>query len=227
MMFLTLLAMTVLTPEALPHYPGRALSETVSSRYQICLELIQEDLEIGRIGAEQWVSEGGGAPAAHCRAVADLKAGFPKTAAIRLMDIAGGKNAGDPLSRAKIFEQAAFAWLAAEDNARASEAIKTAQTLAPNSGELSLTAGIIDAANERWGSAIKAVTAAEEQGFQSAAGYVARARAQMALLKHELAAEDVVAALKLDPFNLDALVLRGQLHTFGIDIDANYQRNNR
>ncbi len=226
-MFTAFLIAAAMTPDALPRYPGPALGGRASERYEICIELINEDLEIGRIAAEQWAAEGGGAAAGHCRAVGDLKSGKPKTAAIRLLDVAERNDAGDALTRAKILEQAALAWLAAEDAKQAGDAIAAAQALAPNSGELSLTAGVVHAANEKWSAAIKSITAAEEAGFQSADGFVARASGQMALLKHDLAAEDVVAALKIDPFNLDALVLRGQLHTLGVEIEANYQRRTK
>ncbi|MEL7487068.1 MAG: hypothetical protein AAGJ87_07630 [Pseudomonadota bacterium] len=221
-----LAAAAMITPEA-PFDASDASNPSFharSNRYQDCIALIEEDVEIGRLAAQQWTDEGGAAPAVHCLAVADLAAGFPKLAALRLADAANRLDAGDILVRARLQEQAARAWLEAGEPAFAREAIDNAQKLAPNSGELSLTAGLVSAAQEQWQSTIDAITAAEEQGVSTIAGFIARARAYKALLQNKEAAEDVVAALKINPFDLDALVLRGELQQLGIAIDANYRR---
>ena len=224
---ISILAFAAMTPEA-PFDPfsqtTSAETSAISSRYQDCIILVEEDLEIGRIAAKQWTAEGGGAPALHCEAIADLRAGFPKLAAVRLTQISERSDAGDTLIRARYLEQAAMAWLEAEELDYASDTIEQAQSLAPNSGELSLTAGLIHAANERWQATIEAITAAEDEGFKTTAGFVARGKAYKALANYRQASEDVVAALSLDPFHLDALVLRGELQQLGIAIDANYQR---
>jgi hypothetical protein len=39
------------------------------SRYDDCVALVEGDLEVGRIAAQQWVTEGGGANARHCLAM--------------------------------------------------------------------------------------------------------------------------------------------------------------
>ena len=222
-----ILALAAMTPEA-PFDPftqtASAQTNAISSRYQDCIALVEEDIEIGRIAAKQWTTEGGGAPALHCEAIADLRAGFPKLAAVRLTQISERSDAGDGLIRARYLEQAAMAWLEAEELDYAGDTIKQAQALAPNSGELSLTAGLIYAAKERWQATIEAISAAEDEGFKTTAGLIARGKAYKALANYRQAAEDVVAALSIDPFHLDALVLRGELQQLGIEIDANYQR---
>jgi len=204
------------------------LESTVDrDRYRACTDLAAIDADAARDTAEQWALEGGGTPAMHCQAVGDLAAGFPKLAAVRLMQIAERKDAGDGLIRARYFEQAAIAWLQAESPNHAADAMEQALNLAPNAGELSLTAGIINAANERWGATIKTITAAEDEGFVSADGFTVRGKAYKALSDNLKAAGDVVSALKLDPFHLDALVLRGELQQLGIEIDANYRRERK
>ena len=175
--------------------------------------------------AEQWRSVGGGAPALHCLAIADLAAGFPKLAAVRLLEASGRPDAGDSLLRARLLEQAALAWLEGDEIDSAKQTVEQALTLAPNSGELSLTAGVIYAAGEQWQKTIDAVSAAEEAGIVSIGGYLARARAYKALSKNRQSADDVVAILKIEPTNLDALVLRGELRQVGIDIKADYKRS--
>ncbi|MEL7490279.1 MAG: hypothetical protein AAGJ73_06135 [Pseudomonadota bacterium] len=225
--FVAAIALAAFTPEA-PFNPfdDLALESAIErDQYRTCTSLVGADPQAGRDYAEKWAAEGGGAAALHCQAVGDLAAGFPKLAAVRLMQIAERKDIGDGLLRARYLEQAAIAWLEAGAAEYADEAINDAIQLAPNAGELSLTAGIVNAANQRWGQTISAIDAAAEQGFKSADGLVARAKAHKALLNNLKAAEDVVGALRIDPFNLDALVLRGELQQLGIEIDANYQRS--
>lgn len=194
----------------------------VSPRYADCVEFINADLELGRIAAQQWVSEGGGADARHCLAVADLKAGFPKLAALRLEEIAQRKDAGDDYVRARLLSQAAEAWLVAEQSDFALTALDQALALVPDSAELFLTAAKVYAAQERWQDVINAVNTAEEGGFISAETFVLRGRGRHQLGANERAAEDVVAALTLEPTNIDALVLRGDLAQTGITIDVSF-----
>ncbi len=225
-MLLSVFLFAAFTPEAPYDVQDRSNPDFGQNgdRYESCVKAVNTDIDTGRMIAEQWANQGGGARAAHCLAVADLAAGYPKLAAIRLIEASERPDAGDILIRARLLEQAAQAWLEAENPKNALSAIIQAIKLAPNSGELRLTAGIIHAANEEWRKTIEAISAAEEQGFTSASGYVARARAYKSLLKNRQAAEDVVAVLKTDPFNLDALVIRGELHQLGIEINANYKR---
>lgn len=190
------------------------------SRYHDCVALLEADLELGRIAAQQWVSEGGGANARHCLATADLKAGFPKLAAIRLEEIAERKDAGDDYVRARLLSQAAEAWLEAEEPALAEKALQKAFVRTPDAGELHLTAVRVYAALERWQSVINATKAAQEAGFVSPQAYVLRGRAYAAQGNYQVAAEDVVNALTLDPVNIDALVLRGELQQAGVVIDV-------
>lgn len=215
----------VLTPEA-PAVVQAAVAERPDPEYQDCIAAVRKDLESGRAEALRWASEGGGPPAQHCLAVADLAAGYPKPAAIRLEELAERDDAGDALVRARIFSQAALAWVEASEPEQAETAIDKAFALAPQAGELYLAAATVYAASDRQQATIDAVTKAEEAGFVSADGYVLRGRARYALTQYREAAEDDVEALKIDPFHLDALVLRGDLAQAGIEINANYQRTN-
>ena len=193
---------------------------TSSPRYADCIEFLNADLELGRIVAQQWVSEGGGVEARHCLAVADMKAGFPKLSALRLEEIAQRKDAGDDYMRARVLSQAAEAWLAAGELTQAEAALDQARALVPDSGELQLTAAKIYGAQEQWQNVIDAVDAAEEAGFVSAETFVLRGRGRHVFGAYESAANDVVAALSIDPTNIDALVLRGDLQQVGITIDV-------
>ena len=203
-----------------------AASQPVASRYDDCVALVAADLDLGRLAAQQWVDAGGGANARHCLAIADLQAGFPKLAAVRLQDIAERRDAGDDLIRARLLSQSAEAWLEADDPDQALAALERAFELAPDAGELHLKAVKVFAAQENWQGVIDAVGAAEEAGFSTAEAYVLRGRAHKAFGSFETAAQDVVNALTLDPVNLDALVLRGELQQAGVVIDVFYQTPN-
>lgn len=197
-----------------------AAPSDANPRYLDCVILVEADLEVGRLAAQQWASEGGGADAQHCLAVADLAAGFPKLAAARLEDIAQRKDAGDDYVRARLLAQAAYSWLQAKELTYAEDAINRAFAMAPDSGELQLTAAQIYAAQEKWPQVVDAVTAAEDSGFASSAAYVLRGRAYLELGDYQTAAQDVVNALSIDSTNVDALVLRGELQQTGIVIDV-------
>ncbi len=190
------------------------------ARYHECVALVANDIAAGRKVAQRWASEGGGADARHCLAIADIAAGFPKLGAARLEDIAERKDAGDDLVRARLLAQASEAWIEAGETDFAAAAVAAAFELAPDAGELHLTAAKVDSAKENWQQAIKSVDTAEKKGFVSVETYLIRARAYQALGDFQLAAEDVVSALTIDPTNLDALVLRGEIQQRGVKIDA-------
>ncbi|HBK91647.1 MAG TPA: hypothetical protein DDZ68_08260 [Parvularcula sp.] len=220
MLLETILAL--LTPEApfLPAYLESSIG--AGARHQECVRLVIEDIEEGRAGAQRWASEGGGAPAQHCLAIADLAAGFPKLGAIRLRDLAERPDAGDETARARILAEAALAFLDAGETKEAEAAIDAAKLRAPALGEIEFVAAKIYADDKRWQAAADAVTAAEDKGVRAPEGYVIRARAMRALGRDEDAAIDVVAALTIDPFNIDALTLRGELQQAGVRIEAYY-----
>ncbi|MEM9169848.1 MAG: hypothetical protein AAGC56_09350 [Pseudomonadota bacterium] len=220
----------LITPEA-PYDPADRTNPDYleglaggGARYQRCVAVVSEDPEGARAVALEWTQAGGGPPATHCLALADLARGYPKLAGARLALLAEDGRAGDVLVRARLLEQAALAFLEADEDAQALDAIKNAIAMAPNAGEIRLTAGVVNAANENWEAVVKSVTAAEETGVVSLDGYLARTRAYLALAKARQAAEDVVNALRIDPFNVDALVLRGEILQAGVDVAASYRR---
>lgn len=194
----------------------------LSERYLDCVELVTADIDVGRIAAQQWVGEGGGADARHCLAVADLRAGFPRLAAARFEDIAERKDAGDDLIRSRLLQQASEAWLIAKDTASARRTIDAASALAPDAAELLLTEAKVLFEEKRWSAVIDAISNAEAAGFFSTDGFLMRGRARTNLGDYENAAHDVVAALSIDPTNVDALVLRGDIQRTGIVIDVSY-----
>ena len=229
---ISLFLISLLTPEApfVSPFPSASPSSSTSSgvhpKYQDCVRLVAKDLEIGRISARQWTEEGGGALAQHCLAVADIAAGFPKLGAARLADISKRSDAGDRNARGRVLAQAALAWLDGEETKLAQDAIVEALQYAPELGELHVVAAAVFAAAENWEAASEAADIAEAESLATAETFIVRARANRVLGKDYEAAEDVVSALTLDPFNLDALVLRGELKRVGIDIETFYSDDN-
>lgn len=198
-----------------------ALADTpVSARYAQCIEALDDDIEAGRRIAQDWAISGGGAEARHCLALADLRAGYPKLAAARLEEIAERADAGDDFIRARILSQAAEAWLQADNVANAEAALEAAIELAPDAPELQFTAAKVYAAGGKWQAVFDAITAAEQAGVLSSEGYVLRARSRYQFGAFQEAAEDVVRALALNPRNIDALVLRGEIQQTGIEIEV-------
>ena len=209
-----LFLLAVMTPEP----PDDAVFEAPDTDYAECVALARKDPAAASERARRWSDGGGGAPAAHCLALADLAAGKPRLAAIRLAELAERSDSGDALARARLFGQAALAFIEADDAAGAEAAILAASALAPNGGEIDLYAARVHVAAGKNQAAIDAVDRAERLQLVSPAGYVARARARIALQQLHEAAEDIVLALKLDPLNVDALTLRGDLAQQGIEI---------
>lgn len=197
-----------------------ATTHNANARYDECVARIAANVESGRAAAQKWAAEGGGADAQHCLAIADIAAGFPKLGAARLEEIAQRKDAGDDFVRARLLSQAAEAWLEAGETGFAEAAIKAAFDLVPDAGELHLTAAKVYNARQDWQRAIDAVDAAKEGGFVSADAYVIRGRGHAALGDYQTAAQDVVRALTIEPTNVDALVLRGEVQQAGVVIDV-------
>lgn len=216
--FAAALLLAVLTPEP----PDAASLEFADEAYAACVKNVRTDPARVQRRAAQWLNEGGGAAALHCQAVANLAAGHPRLAAVRLMELAERPGAGDGLMRARFLGQAALAFLEADAPEEAENAVNAGYVLVPEGGELHLIAGKVYVARGKNQAAIDAVTAAEKQGLASASGFVARARAYLALQQPRSAADDVVNALSLDPLNIDALTLRGDLAALGVEIEASY-----
>ncbi|MEM6538454.1 MAG: hypothetical protein AAF668_12090 [Pseudomonadota bacterium] len=201
---------------------GLEIYKSSDESYRACIKLLAEDTAAGAEGARSWMFSGGGAPAMHCVAVADLALGRPRLAAVRLLELSERRDVGPAGTKATVLAEAALAWLDAEEPEFAVEAIETAIDTEPTRVDLQVVAAKAYASAERWQAASDAVDFVEAANVETAEIFLIRARAMRALGKNQEAAEDVVRTLKIDPFNLDALVLRGELVQSGIYIAANY-----
>jgi tetratricopeptide (TPR) repeat protein len=183
--------------------------------YQACLTKIETNAEEGRRFALRWVTDGGGAPAIHCAAVADLALDLPKVAASRLQPLADKTATQDPALAAKLYIQIAEAWSIAGREAEALAALEKAYANAPEATETELLAAPVFAELGRWGRVQRALDKVENQQPLSADALVLRARAKMNLSDPESAAQDVQKALNMAPDHIAGLVLRGELAQAG------------
>ena len=201
---------------------AEALAE--NERYIDCLNIIEADVDTGRRVAQQWAATDSGLDAEHCLAVADLAAGFYSLAGLRLDELADSQIARDSGINAELFRQATEAWILAEKFENAKTSARKGLAIDPASGELSLLAARAYSAQEDWSEVVTAVSNAEELGVFTSNGFVQRGRAYAKLGNYAAGAEDVVRALSIDPMNIDALVLRGEIQQAGVNIEVFYEK---
>lgn len=187
--------------------------------YQACIDRIEANIDAGRKAALRWVTDGGGAPALHCVAVADIAAGFPRLAAGKLDSLAEKSRLIDALVSARLYVQAAQAWTQGGETERALASLREAYRMAPAAEEVNLLAAPIYAEAGRWGLVKKSLDDAERDTPLSSAALVLRARAKMVLSDPEAAARDLQKALNEDPENIDGLILRGELAQAGYALE--------
>ncbi|MEM6414443.1 MAG: hypothetical protein AAF720_07275 [Pseudomonadota bacterium] len=234
MVSIILATISVLAPETLPAVTelvnqrinslGRAAYSGIDPEFTACVSGISADVETGRRSARQWLNDGGGPPAQYCLAIGDFAAGFPKLAAVRFTELAEMPNAGSDETKSRVYASAALSFLDANKAKEALLSLKSALNISPDLSDLHLVAAKVYAANEQWEAVVNAVGKSIEAGLINTEGFILRATAHRALGKNRQAAEDIVQALKREPENLDALVIRGELIQGGIEIRARYEQ---
>ena len=199
---------------------AQALAQPVSldPEYEACVAAVEANPREGRLQALRWISDGGGGPAIHCAAVGDLAMDLPRTAAVRLQDLAQSLRSSDPYLAARLYGQAAEAWTTAGRHEEAIAAMDDAYSMAPGALDLHLIAAPVYAAAKRWGLTKRALERAELETDLSAVALVLRARAHKELSDYQSAADDITRALRLDPGNVEGLILRGELVQAGYEI---------
>lgn len=189
-------------------------------RYAECVAAVDANPEEGRRQALRWITDGGGDPAMHCAAVADIAVGLPRVGGRRLMSLAEAATTTDPGLAARLYAQAAQAWVNGNEEMKALEAINAAYAQAPDAPALHLMAASVYAGIERWGHTKRVLDLAAETAPLNSQALALRGKAKQMLADYEGAAKDVRSALNLDPDNIDALLLRGELVQAGYVIEA-------
>ena len=214
---LTLLAALLL----LPATPGQAqIEEPIDHayQYQACMKLVQNAPEDAYESALAWEGRGGAAPAKHCAAVALLALDHYRDAGERFEILAEAIDRKDIENRAGALAQAGQAWILAEDLERAHAAQSAALEIAPGNVELWIDRALTLALAENYWEAIDDLNYAADLAPRRAEIFIFRASAYRYVDALELAAEDVVLGLSLDPDNPEGLLERGILRRLQGDL---------
>lgn len=170
--------------------------------------------------AEAWRARGGGDAARHCAALALLHGGEPGLAAEALEELARDMRLRPPALRAQVLAQAARAWQAAEEAARALDAIARAVSLRPADMELRIDRAELLAEAGRLWEAVDELDVVLERAPDSALALAMRAAARRRLDAPELARDDVARALAADPRLAEAWLESGILNRQAGMLDA-------
>lgn len=200
----TLLAILVL---ATPAY-----AQTSASRYQSCIRLVETDPGAAFEEALIWASEGGGAAARHCTALALVAQGAEEEGATRLEALAQDPGAGGAALRADLLAQAASAWILAAIPGQAERVLTRAIGLSAANPQLYLARAEALALQNKDKAALADVNRAIKLNPLEPEAYIFRASLLQKQGKNSEAFADLAIALNLAPRNLNALMERGQLY---------------
>ncbi len=197
----------------IPPVPPRVAQ---GERYERCLAMLPDDPNGAELLAQSWQTEGGGAGAEHCLALARIALGDPAAGAGLLDHIAGG-SAAPGAARAVVYDQAAQAWLMAGQAERAFAASTQAVLLAPDSPDFLIDRALAAELLARWADAVDDLGRALDGDPRRPDALVLRGSALRHLGRLAEARDDVDRALALDPDNTEALLERGILRQRGDD----------
>lgn len=196
--------------------PTRAAEVNHAAEYAACMAQVERDAVAAFDAALAWHDLGGGDAADHCAAKALMWLKQYAEAARRFEALAQHTKA-DAAMRAALFDQAAQAWLLADDAARADDVLTAAIGLSAADPERYIDRARARAAMKRWWEVVDDLNRVIEIAPTRADAFVYRATAYRYLDSADLALADVERALELDPGNPQALFERGVLRRLGGD----------
>ena len=182
-----------------------------AARYRDCLRLVSADPDQAFDQAMEWRTNGGGAAARHCEALALVELRLYGDAAARLGDLADAPDAGETEDRAALLAQAGNAWLLAGSGENAVIALTAALDLVPGDNGFLVDRARAHAAVENFSAAEADLTQALTVKPDDADALVLRAGARRAQGNLEGAGEDISRAVALKPDGPFALVERGAI----------------
>jgi len=181
-----------------------------SDEYERCLAMLETDPAGATVYAETWRHHGGGDGAAHCAGLAEIALGRPADGAAALEALAGTSAAPD-LARASVYDQAAQAWMMAEQPEHATTAATKALALSPDDADLLIDRATAAVDLGRGPAAIDDLDHALAIAPRRVEALVLRAAALRRTGSLEAATRDIDNAIALDPDNPEALLERGIL----------------
>jgi len=179
-------------------------------KYSKCMAVARENPKQGFEEAIAWRDLAGGDAAEHCAAVALIELGMHQDAAQRLEALAQ-KLRNETVIRAKLFGQAAQAWLLAGSPARAEATATVGLGLRPGDPDLLIDRAQARVALGRHNEALADLNDAISTDLRRPDAYVFRGAVKRFLDDLVDALSDVETALSLDPTHPDALLERGIL----------------
>lgn len=179
--------------------------------YQDCLSLLRRNPEEGFAQAQLWQSTGGGLPAQHCAALALVEMRHYGDAADRLEKLLPLAEKQAPHLTVAILDQAANAWLLAEQPERAKQLLDIALKAAPETSDLLIDRALALAALNDYAAAKRDldVTIRLDPTREDALALRASARRQTGDMAGAM--EDAETALAIQPRLPEALLERGIL----------------
>ncbi len=213
---------------------GAAPSTDGQGRYAACVAAASRTPETALDEALAWRDTGGGLPAEHCAALAQVALHRYQDAAERLDGLVAGIASGRYLPpgsavnvedmRLDLLTQAGNAWLLAGKADAAyrdlAEALADTAPAAPRYVELLIDRARALAAMREYAAALDDLNRAARQAPDRADIFAFRAAAWRALGKDDQAMKDAETALLLDPDNPAALLERGNLRRIAGDADG-------
>jgi tetratricopeptide (TPR) repeat protein len=195
-----------------PPAASGAASGAQQSQYEACLAQTRSAPQAAFETALEWESNGGGGPAQHCRALALVALKQYGEAAMQLQGLANETSSGPAAIRADLLDQAANAWILADQPQNAISALDAALKLDPDNAELFVDRARAAAMGRDWASAIRDLSTALSLDPEREEAYVFRASALRQSGQPKRALEDIDTALALDGRDPDALLERGAIH---------------
>ena len=188
-----------------------AVAQTVdhATQYRACLALVYRTAEDALESALSWHAMGGGVPAQHCAALAQIEMGQFTLAAQRLEAAAQGLSAGTRISPADILGQAANAWILASQWTEAKRVLDAALTLAPDDANLLVDRARVAAADGDYTAALTDLDRALAINPEDDDAYAFKASALRRISRMEDALTAAASALALNPENPSARLERG------------------
>lgn len=190
--------------------PSRVLED---QSYQDCLSLMRRNPEEGFAQAQTWQATGGGLPAAHCAALALIEMKHYGDAADRLEQLLPMAEKQAPHLSVALLDQAANAWLLADQPDRARKLLDIALKAVPDTPDLLIDRAMAFAALEDYASARRDLDRALGLAPQREDAMALRAAARRQTGDVEGALQDAEAALAIEPRLPEALLERGILRS--------------
>ena len=228
---LTVLALFLVIPaaQAADKKPAQK-PPTQKELYEKCLSLANLDPAAALGMAGDWALAKGGAPAAHCTAMALTGLKRYDEAGAKLDALARAPGAG--ALRSQMFDQAGNAWMLAGQADKAVASFSAALALSGGDADLYADLARAQALQSNWGEAESDLSAALALSPRRADLLILRSSARLAQGSRRAAAADADAAIKLAPASAEAMMQRGvvrrdsgDLKGARVDFDAALKRD--